>query len=290
MDWTVFCAEMMTCLYQCGHIAQRLKGKVTREDKEPEEYQLSTAISDVDRLCQEIILLKALHMLPQIEVCSEEIADLPPDLKELFSTNSNRYVLVIDPVDGTDCYLEGGNQYAHMVGILDQESARMTCGLVYFPELSSLYYAIRGTGSFVVKGLFGEARKLEPAEPPKSCGQIKRLTEQDYAAFKKAGFWLDTTANGSAAYAHIRVAEGSVGAMVARHFRGWDTAVTSLIIEEVGGAVLDEGGNMTKYDKAMPRRPLVISSVLPEFSAALYQALQKQQPGFAERDSQRLSQ
>ncbi|MFP3879792.1 MAG: inositol monophosphatase family protein [Dehalococcoidia bacterium] len=276
MDWTVFCAEMTTCLYQCGCIAKRLKGKVTREDKEPEEYQLSTAVSNVDRLCQEIMLLKGLHMLPEIEVCSEEIADVPPDVKELFDRNSNRYVLVIDPVDGTDCYLEGGNQYAHMLGILDQESRRMTCGLVYFPELSSLYYAIRGIGSFVVKGLFGEARKLEPTEPPRSYGRIKRLTEQDYAAFKKAGFFLDMTDNGSAAYAHIRVAEGSLGAMVARHFHGYDTAITSVIIEEVGGAVLGEDGNMIRYEKTMPRRPLVISSVSPEVSVALYQALHKQ--------------
>jgi myo-inositol-1(or 4)-monophosphatase len=276
MDLTMFCEEMKICLYQCGRVAQRLRGKVTREEKEPEEHQLSTSVSDVDRICQEIILLKALQIMPEIEVSGEEIEELPSHLKELFNRNSSRYVLVIDPVDGTDCYLEGGKEYAHMVGILDQETGRMACGLVYFPEFSNLYYAIRGTGSFVVKGIFGESKRLETREPPRTFGQVKRLEEHDYAAFNRAGFSLDTKNNRSAAYAHIRVAEGSLGAMVARHFHGYDTAITSVIIEEVGGAVIGDDGSTVRYEKAMPRMPLVISSVLPELSEALYQALNKQ--------------
>jgi len=273
MDWTVFCEEMSVCLYQCGQVARRLRGKVAREDKEPEEHQLSTGISDVDRMCQEIILVKALHVMPGLEVSGEEVEELPPDLTRLFSRNSGRHVLVIDPVDGSDCYLEGGTEYAHMVGILDQETGLTACGLVYFPESYRLYYAIRGSGSFVVDGLFGEPRRLEVVEPPRTCGQVKRLEDGDYAAFDRAGFSLDTTDNRSAAYAHIRVAEGSLGAMVARYFHGYDTAITSVIIEEAGGQVLGDDGARVRYEKAMPRMPLVISSVWPEFAEELYRAL-----------------
>lgn len=276
MDWKMFCEEMTVCLYQCGCIAQRLIGKVAKEEKEPEEHQLSTAVSDVDRICQEVILVKALHIVPEIEVSGEEIEELSSDMKEFFSRNSSRYVLVIDPVDGTDCYLEGGNEYAHMLGILDQETGCMACGLVYFPELSRLYYAIRGVGSFVVDKLFGKAKKLQPREPPKTFAQVKRLEERDYAVFSNAGFSLDTRDDKSAAYAHIRVAEGNLGAMVARYFHGYDTAITSVIIEEVGGVVLGENGSVARYEKAMPRMPLVISSDSPALAEALYEALREQ--------------
>ena len=60
MDWFKFSRDMRIALDQCGQVAARFKGKVNREEKEPELYQLSTSISDVDRVCQEIILLQAL--------------------------------------------------------------------------------------------------------------------------------------------------------------------------------------------------------------------------------------
>ena len=275
MDWFKFSRDMRIALYQCGQVAKRFKGKVNREEKEPEQYQLSTSISDVDRVCQEIILLQALQMIPNIEISGEEIEELPSNIRELFSRNSSRYVLVVDPLDGTDCYFAGGNEYAHMLGILDQEIGAMLCSSVYFPEWGKLYFAIRGAGSFVEDSIFSSPRRLNPENPPKTFGEVKRLRDSDYRAFERTGFSLDARDNKSAAYAQIRVAKGNLGAMVMRHFHGYDTAIPSLIIEELGGAVLGNDDRRVTYEKAMPRIPLVISSLSPEFSEELYQAQEK---------------
>lgn len=272
MDWFDFVAEAKIALYQCGAIARRFRGKVVRQDKEPELHQLSTDISDVDRVCQEIVLLRCYQMMPDIEVSSEEIEELPSYIRQLFGKNSSRYVLILDPLDGTDCYFTGGHEYAHMLGILDQEDGQMLCSLVYFPELSKLYFAVRDVGSFVEDSMFSDSRRLTPAIPPKTFGQVKRLKDSDYQAFQQAGFSLDSQDNKSAAFAQIRVALGELGAMVMRHFHGYDTAIPSLIIEEMSGAVLEEDGRKVKYKKAMPRIPLVISSLSSEFSEALYKA------------------
>lgn len=275
MDWFKFSRDMRIALYQCGQVAKRFKGKVNREEKEPEQYQLSTSISDVDRVCQEIILLQALQMMPNIEISGEEVEELPSDIRELISRNSSRYVLVIDPLDGTDCYFAGGNEYAHMLGILDQETGLMLCSSIYFPEWGRLYFAIRGAGSFVEDSIFGSPRILNPEKPPRTFGEVKRLRDSDYRAFEIAGFSLDAKDNKSAAYAQIRVAEGNLGAMVMRYFHGYDTAIPSLIIEELGGTVLGDDGHRVTYEKAMPRMPLVISSLSPDFSEALYQVQKK---------------
>jgi fructose-1,6-bisphosphatase/inositol monophosphatase family enzyme len=272
MDWFNFVADIRTALYQCGAVSRRLKGKVARQVKEPEPFQISTAISDVDRICQEILLLHAYQMMPDVEISSEEMAELPSYLQELYGKNSNRYVLVIDPMDGTDCYLTGRIEYAHMLGVLDQESKEMLCGLVYFPELSKLYLGIRDVGSFVEETMFGDFKRLTPGVPPKTFGEVKRLRDSDYQSFQSAGFSLDSQDNRSAAYALLRVAESSLGAMVMRHFHGYDTAIPSIIIEELGGAVLGEDGKKVTYSKEMPRMPLVISSILPQFSEELYEA------------------
>jgi len=275
MDWFKFSRDMRIALYQCGQVATRFKGKVNREEKEPEQYQLSTSISDVDRVCQEIILLQALRVMPNIEISGEEIEELPFNIRELFSRNSNRYVLVVDPIDGTDCYLSGGNEYAHMLGILDQETGLMLYSSVYFPEWGKLYLAIRGAGSFVEDRIFSSPVRLNPENPPRTFGEVKRLRDSDYREFDRAGFSLDARDNKSAAYAQIRVAEGNLGAMAMRHFHGYDTAIPSLIIEESGGTVLGDDGHRVTYEKAMPRIPLVISSLSSEFSEVLYQAQKK---------------
>lgn len=58
--------------------------------------------------------------------------------------------------------------------------------------------------------------------------------------------------------------------MVTRHFHACDAAIPSLIIEELGGSVLREDGKKVTYEKAIPRMPQVISSLLREFSEALH--------------------
>jgi fructose-1,6-bisphosphatase/inositol monophosphatase family enzyme len=200
MDWLKFSRDMRIALYQCGQIAKRFKGKVSREEKEPEQYQLSTSVSDVDRICQEIILLQAWQTMPNIEICSEEMEELPAHVLELFSRNSSRYVLVIDPLDGTDCYFSGGNEYAHMLGILDQETGLMLCSSIYFPEWGKLYFAIRGAGSFVEDSIFSSPSRLISENPPRTFGEVKRLKDSDYREFNRAGFSLDSRDNKSAAF------------------------------------------------------------------------------------------
>jgi 3'-phosphoadenosine 5'-phosphosulfate (PAPS) 3'-phosphatase len=58
--------------------------------------------------------------------------------------------------------------------------------------------------------------------------------------------------------------------MVMRRFHGHDNAVASVIIEELGGKVLGHDGKPVVYEKHMPRMPLVISSIVPEFAEELY--------------------
>jgi fructose-1,6-bisphosphatase/inositol monophosphatase family enzyme len=273
MDLVGFCEQLRTALYQCGQVALALKGKVAREQKVADSaYQTSTSVGEVDRLCQEIILLKAYEIAPSIEIHSEELAACPPQICDLFVGNRDRYALIVDPLDGTELYFEGGIQYAHMVGVLDQETGRMECGLVYFPETAKLYYGIRGQGSFVIEGIFGPARPIEPPTPGRTVGEIKRLRSADYEAFARAGFVLDTCESKSV-YEQICVAEGRLGAMVMRHFHGHDTAIASVIIEEVGGLVLGPDGNPVRYEKAMPRMELIISALVPQYAVELYAAL-----------------
>jgi fructose-1,6-bisphosphatase/inositol monophosphatase family enzyme len=274
LDLLRFAGDMRLALYQCGQIAQALQGKVAREDKAPDSvHQTSTEVSVVDRLCQEMLLLKAYEAAPHLEMQSEELADCPPAILELYARNRSPYVLVLDPVDGTGEYLQGKRGYAHMLGLLNQETGRMDCGMIYFPALARLYMGLRGMGAFVADGLWATPRPMTIAQPTRTVEDVKRLLSSDYQTFQRLGFALVPPESASAAYELTRVAEGRLGAMVMRHFHGHDTAISSVIIEELGGLVLTGDGRPVTYERDMPRMPLVISSLAPELARELCSTL-----------------
>lgn len=274
MDALRFALDMRTALYQCGQVARALQGQVAREDKPPDSaHQTSTVVSVVDRLCQELILLRAHEVAPHLRIYSEELASFPADILALYGGNTSRQVLIIDPLDGSEDYMAGQPHYAHVLGLLDEPSGLMECGLLYFPESGRLCLAVRGMGAFEAQGLGAALRPMRPASPPRTVAAIKRLTARDHAAVSAQGFTLVPPASASAAYELLRVADGQVGAAAMRHFHGHDTAMAGLLIEMLGGAVLSEQGLPVTYQADMPRMPLVVASLAPAYAQELAQAL-----------------
>ncbi len=267
MDVLSLVMRLRGSLYRCGQVARALQGRVPAEKKPPDSpHQRSVAISLADRLCQELLLIEAYELAPELGVYSEEMADLPSEIAALFAGNRHRYALIIDPIDGTEDFVRGRPHYAHMVGILDQSTGRMAAGLIYFPTAMRLYFAVRGMGAFLADGLWGAPQALATVEPPRSVGDVKRLDHGDRAAFERLGLEVVPPESASAAYELIRVARGHVGAMVMRHFHGHDLAIPGVIIEELGGAVLDGAGEPARFEKGMPRMPLVVLSLAPSLA------------------------
>jgi len=274
MDLWHFVDEMRLALYQCGQIALGLQGQVRLEEKIPDSaYQQSVAVSVTDRLCQEIIFLRAWELAPEIEVYSEEMAACPKKVRALFEKNRHRYVLIVDPVDGTDDYLAGKETFAHMVGLLDQQEGTMVCGMIYFPFSQELYWGIRGMGAFSARGFWGVPCPMRPQVPSKTVGEIKRLTSQDYEAFQSLGFKVVSQQSRSTAYELMRVARGELGALVMRQFHGHDTGIAGMIIRELGGVEIGIDGQPIVYEKGMPRLPLVVLTLCPDYGEELSRVL-----------------
>ena len=270
MNLMRFASDMRLALYQCGQVALSLQGKVAREEKEPDSiHQTSTSVSAVDRICQEILLLAAHDSAPGLEAQSEEMEDCPEGISAIYAHSHHRYALILDPVDGTGDYLSGNDSYAHMLGLLDQESSRMALGMIYFPVAARLYVGLRGMGVFHAAGYWGMLEPVQPCAAPRTAEDGKRVTDRDRATMQELGYVLVKPQSASAAYEHTRVVLGDLGAMVMRHFHGHDTAITSVLIEELGGAVLAEHGKVVRYDREMGRMPLVVSSLNADYALEL---------------------
>ncbi len=272
MDVWGFCAGMRVALYQCGRLSLALQGQVRAESKEPDSvHQTSTAVTLVDRLCQDILLLQAHEIAPCLAVYSEELDACPAEILRLFP-REHRYVLILDPLDGTDEYLSGGRAYAHMLGILDQHSGRMACGMIYFPADGTLYVGVQAMGAFRCQGPWAPLRPVLPASPPRTLARTKRLHESDITALRGIG-WETVALEGASVHELVRVAEGRVGAAVMRQFHGHDTAMAAALLESLGGAVLDDKGEPLRYDRRMARLPLVILSSSSVYAREIATAL-----------------
>jgi fructose-1,6-bisphosphatase/inositol monophosphatase family enzyme len=280
MDLLPFVSAMRGALYACGQVARALQGDVTTRHKQPDStHQQSTAVSVVDHLCQEIILLRVHELLPGIEVYSEEMAALPNALAALFAGNRHRYALIVDPVDGTEDYLSGRPTYGHMLGLLDQSSGHMVCGMIYLPMAGTLYVGMEGMGAFVAEGVWGDLHPIRPDDPPRTIGEIKRLDAVHRTALDEAGFTSVSGVSRSAAWELVRVVRGELGVSAMRHFHGHDTAMAAAIIEALGGMALDQNGEPVAYERDMPRMPLVVMSLSPEHARDAWAALARADEG-----------
>ena len=275
MDLLRFMREMRLALYQSGQVARGLQGQVRPETKRPDSvHQQSTAVSLADHLTQEILLLAAHAAAPDIGAQSEEMDACPASIRALFGDAHSRYALILDPIDGTDDYLAGRQTYGQMLGLLDQDTRRMACGMLHFPATQRTLMGATGVGAFRSQGFWGDLDPLNSSSsPPRSVIDTKRLLAADYAWFHRAGVTLAPNVSRSAAFELARVIRGEEGAMVMRQFHGYDTAIAGAILEALGGAVLDGDGRPVAYELNMPRLPVVVLSLDRELVLEIAEAV-----------------
>lgn len=271
---SAFFTALRTALWQCGQMARRLQGRVAGQEKPPDSvYQTSLAVTAVDLLCQEIILLRAHELWPDMGVASEEMADCPPEIARLFAGPRSRWVLALDPLDGTESYLRGEDAWGHMLGLLDRESGRMEAGMIFRPARGRIWGGWRGGGAFAWDGPSGPPRPLSPPRPPKSYADVKRLTDADRQSLAGAGFVRHAGPSRSSCEDLCALIDGELGVLVYRQFHGHDSAPGSVIVEELGGAALAGSGERVRYDPGMAREPLVVLSLEAAWARALQRAL-----------------
>ena len=273
MELLGFASHMRVALYQCGSVSLALQGRVEPEQKAPDSsHQRSTAVSAVDRVCQEILMLAAASVAPDLAVYSEEMAACPDELQRRFRGSSG-YELVLDPVDGTDDYLAGRPTFGHMLGLLNLSTGRFDLGMLYFPTDGVLLWGLREMGAFVARGVGGADRRLPTPTAPRIVPQVKRMRPEDVQALTRMGLALETDGVASIAWRVRRLAEGDTGVGVFRQFHGHDTGPGSAILEELGGAVLDGDGESARYAADMPRDPLIVASADAELARDVVAAL-----------------
>jgi 3'(2'), 5'-bisphosphate nucleotidase len=94
-------------------------------------------VTDADECSQAILLAAAARLMPGVTVVSEEMANLPSRLDDIF--------ILIDPLDGTKEYVSGSSEYTVNLAIV--RNGEPVVGFIAVPAAGLIYRGVAGHGA-----------------------------------------------------------------------------------------------------------------------------------------------
>lgn len=228
-------------------LAARHYGHVTRLTKSHRATQ-NEAVTIADRECQALIVASLRKHFPNDGIIGEENetgSDITVDVRE-----GQSRVWVIDPIDGTNNFVAGADNFAICIGLL--EAGQPVLGVVYDVTRHRAYAGAAGIGAFI-----DDKPTVATAEPMGEATLImatSNLLDRDERCPGWADWMLRQTTwklrmLGSAALECVAVASGAAGAAITINGKLWDCVAPAAIVLAAGGVVTDlKGGAIFPFD------------------------------------------
>lgn len=206
------------------------------DDREP--------VTQADRVANELIVNALKKEFPNDGILAEESVDTAHRLDK-------RRVWMIDPLDGTNGFIDGNGDFAVQIGLTHDGQCVM--GVVYQPLTGVLYHAILGQGTWIMRP------NLKPERAAVS-GQ-KELSVMRLAASRShRSPRMDKVVKAFKVKEEVR--RGSVGIKVgliieqqcdlyvhlSPRTKQWDTCAPEIILTEAGGRLTDLFGRPLEYN------------------------------------------
>jgi 3'(2'), 5'-bisphosphate nucleotidase len=161
---------------------------------------------------------------------------------------------LIDPIDGTDSFIEKtSGEFCPMIALIKDK--KPIFGLITFPYFSYYVYAINGEGAYLNKG--GADIKLNCKEnfnkEIKQCISKHRFTEKDKLFSKKIGVTKQQPIS-SCGLKFVSIAKKETD--VYMNLSGlymWDLGAPEIILKEAGGEIFDKSNRAFEYDLTTPK-------------------------------------
>lgn len=202
-------------------------------------------VTSTDLKIQTFLRKELTDILPGSEFMGEE-NDLPSAKDEHYDTD--RYVWVVDPIDGTANYAHGVPMSVVSVALVkDHESV---LGVVYQPYLDEVFKAEKGKGAFL------NDEPIHVSDRPKENGMC--CTAWSCYNKKKSALCFQVTNElyyvcedirrlGTAAYELCLLAKGACDLYFEINLSPWDYAAASCILYEAGGCMTSNEPRLDYY-------------------------------------------
>ncbi|MEP6900973.1 MAG: 3'(2'),5'-bisphosphate nucleotidase CysQ [Actinomycetota bacterium] len=206
---------------------------------------LSEPVTIADRTASRIIVEGLAEIFPADAILSEEEAD------DIENRVSGKRVWMIDPIDGTQGFINKDGDFGVQIGLTDHGEAVL--GVVLLPFHNELFYAVKNGGAFLAKN----------DEPPKHL-QVSGKTDFSQMTLAVSRNHLSPKMSRVSENFNIGnvIHRGSVGlkiGLIARQTadlyihlsprtKFWDSCAPQIILEEAGGKMTDIFGAPLHYD------------------------------------------
>ena len=205
-----------------------------------EEFQVqmksdASPITIADERANDIICKILKDLTPEIPIVSEENKEIAFEERQHFN-----FFWLIDPLDGTKEFIKRNGEFTVNIALI--ENHQPILGVVAVPIQNSIYYAIKGEGSFILKN--GATKKIksssfsltdEGLRIPISRSHLNDETDELISKYKNPVL-MPT----GSALKFLYLADGRLD--IYPRFgttMEWDTAATQIILEEAGGHLLE---------------------------------------------------
>lgn len=213
--------------------AGRLAMTYFRADPEVWMKQGNSPVSEADLAVNRLLRAELTAARPDYGWLSEE------DIERSYRPRSSP-TFVVDPIDGTRAFIEGKSTWCVSIAVV--EEGRPVAGVLNCPAMNEVYLAVREGGAELNRRpvAVAEAGHSLHVAGPKYL--LDRVPEELRRRIRTAVHIP------SLAYRIAMVADGRLDATFVRpNAHDWDLAAADLIIEEAGGAILNEQGRQLQY-------------------------------------------
>lgn len=189
-------------------------------------------VTEVDFLCEKLIISKIKEVYPLHSIISEEAGK---------SLDDHEYVWIIDPLDGTNNYFHGYPIFA--VSIALRKGNEPLVGVVHVPYMGEMFYAAKGIGAYLndtkieVSTTDNLRRALLATGFPYDKAEDIKNNNIDIFAHIVPDI-MGVRRSGSAAYDLCCAACGRLDGYWELKIKLWDMAAGELIMQEAGGKVM----------------------------------------------------
>lgn len=248
--------ELRVALNICLEVVEKVGKKLIRHQKKLSDLTITYkdaqgVASNADVEAEEQIIKVLLKNFPETNILAEESAyDLFRGKLDAYRFFEDKeWTWIIDPLDGTNNFLNGLDYYA--ICICLAHYGEPVLGVVYRPASGECFHAIKGEGAKISN--LKDKSRAKKLYQEKNSKKLKNsmlvtgfATEKGEKFDKEFEIFLDMMSKGrgirrmgSAALDLCYVAKGMFDGFWERGLAPWDTAAASLICEEAGVKVSD---------------------------------------------------
>ncbi len=229
---------LIEAVTEAGEIARRFAGPDTAVWEKADN---AGPVTEADLAVNEALQAHLCGQRPDYGWLSEETEDRPDRL-------ARDHVFIVDPIDGTRNFIEGGRTWAHVAAVARQ--GQVTAAAIYLPLRDKLYSAALGQGAQL------NGRPIMASDRAALAGAALLAPKNNLAPRHWRAGVPDVTLSfrPSLAYRQSLVAEGRFDAMLTlRKTWEWDIAAGDLILRESGAVVSDRAGQPLRFNNPHPQ-------------------------------------